>query len=239
MSSPSPSLQRKLSTERRGILFVISAPSGAGKTTLCKQIIANIPDLWHSVSYTTRKPRPGETHGHEYFFVDEPTFMEMAERHEFLEWARVHGHLYGTPRKALTDRMEQGLDVLLEIDVQGAIQVKKKFEDAVFIFILPPSMEVLRTRLEMRGGDSPEEIQRRLQKAREEVWSYREYYYIVRNDDLAQSLKELESILLAERIKTKRLDMAWLEHNFILDKDPRTVDLDGTTTAKGSAKNHG
>lgn len=236
MSSPHPSLQPKSSTERRGILFVISAPSGAGKTTLCKQMLSTIPGLWHSISYTTRKPRTGETHGHEYFFVDEATFLEMKERHEFLEWARVHGNFYGTPRKALTDRMEQGLDVLLEIDVQGALQVKKKFEDAVFIFILPPSMDVLRTRLETRGGDSPEEIQRRMQKAREEVWSYREYYYIVRNDDLARSLKELESILLAERIKTKRLDMAWLEHNFILDKDFRAADLEGSAIAKGSAQ---
>ncbi len=236
MSSLQPSLQRKHSTEHRGILFVISAPSGAGKTTLCKQIVATMPDLWHSISYTTRQPRPGETHGREYFFVEEAAFLEMVERHEFLESARVHGHFYGTPRKALADKMEQGIDVLLEIDVQGAMQVKKLFEDAVFIFILPPSMDVLRNRLETRGGDSPDEIQRRLQKAREEVWSYREYYYILRNDDLTRSLKELESVFLAERIKTKRLDMAWLEHNFILDKDPRVADLEGSAVAKGSAK---
>lgn len=208
----------KSPTERRGILFIISAPSGTGKTTLCKQIAAVVPQLWHSISYTTRKPRPGETNGREYHFVDEAVFLQMIERNEFVEWAHVYGHHYGTPRKPLAEKLEQGLDVLLEIDVQGAKLVKKQFEDAVFIFILPPSLDVLHARLQTRAGDSPEEIQRRLQKAKEEVWSYREYYYIVRNEDLGQSLKELESIFIAERIKTKRLNMAWLEKNFIIAK---------------------
>jgi guanylate kinase len=212
----------KQSTTRRGILFVISAPSGTGKTTLCKQMAALVPGLWHSVSYTTRKPRPGEVEGGDYFYIEEADFLQMIERNEFVEWARVYGNLYGTPRKPLSDKMEQGIDVLLEIDVQGARTVKKKFEDGVYIFILPPSFDALRTRLQSRAGDAPEEIHRRLQKAKEEVWSYREYYYIIRNDDLKQSLKELESIFLAERIKTKRLNMAWLEEKFILDKDPKS-----------------
>lgn len=212
------------STERRGILFIISAPSGTGKTTLCKQLSTNIPGLWHSISYTTRKPRPSEEHGREYFFTDEATFQSMIERHEFVEWARVYGHLYGTPRKMLADKIEQGIDVLLEIDVQGAMQVKKKFDDAVSIFILPPSMTVLRQRLQARASDSTEEIQRRLQKVKEEVWSYREYAYIVRNDDLTRSLRDLESIFLAERLKTKRLDMTWIENNFILDDDSKPGD---------------
>ncbi len=203
---------------RRGILFIISAPSGSGKTTLSKQITANVTGLWHSISYTTRKPRPGEVEGQDYYFLDEDAFRQMIDRNEFVEWAQVYGNLYGTPRKMLSEKMEQGIDVLLEIDVQGARSVKKKFEDAVYIFILPPSFDTLRARLQNRAGDSPDEIQRRLQKAKEEVWSYREYYYIVRNDDLAQSLKELESIFLAERIKTKRLNMTWLEEKFILDK---------------------
>jgi guanylate kinase len=224
----------KPSQVRRGILFIISAPSGTGKTTLCKQIAASVPGLWHSVSYTTRKPRPGEVDGREYFFTDETTFRQMIDRNEFIEWAHVYGHLYGTPRKSLSDKMEQGIDVLLEIDVQGARTVKKKFEDAVYIFILPPSFDALRTRLQMRAGDSPEEIQRRLQKAKEEVWSYREYYYIVRNDDLKQSLKELESIFLAERIKTKRLNMTWLEEKFILDKEGRQGAAPANSPAKES-----
>jgi guanylate kinase len=227
------SSQPPMPVMRRGILFVISAPSGTGKTTLCKQIAAQVPGLWHSVSYTTRKPRPGEVDGREYFFVEEAAFLAMIERNEFVEWARVYGNLYGTPRKALSDKMEQGTDVLLEIDVQGARTVRKKFEDGVYIFILPPSFEALRTRLQNRAGDSPDEIQRRLQKAKEEVWSYREYYYIVRNDDLKQSLKELESIFTVERIKTKRLNMTWLEENFI--KEARSPSTHPSPATKGES----
>lgn len=216
--SPDPAEGRQ-SHARRGILFIISAPSGAGKTTLCKQLSASIPGLWHSVSYTTRKPRSGEEGGREYYFVDENVFQDMVARNEFLEYAHVYGNWYGTPRKALKDKMEQGIDVLLEIDVQGALQIKKKFEDGVYIFILPPSLDTLRARLQGRASDSQEEIVRRLQRVKEEVWSFREYYYIVRNDDLAQSLRELQSIFLAERLKTKRLDMNWFEQNFIIERD--------------------
>jgi guanylate kinase len=223
-TQPIPSVPEtsRNSADRRGILFIISAPSGTGKTTLCKQLTSTVPGLWHSISYTTRKPRPGEEHGREYFFIEETAFQQMIDRNEFVEWARVYGNLYGTPRKTLTDRIEQGIDVLLEIDVQGAIQVKKKFEDAVSIFILPPSMQVLRSRLRNRASDTPEEILRRLQKVKEEVWSYREYAYVVRNEDLSQSLRELESVFLAERLKTKRLNMAWLERNFILEDEPKS-----------------
>lgn len=223
-AATTPSGPVRSSTERRGILFIISAPSGTGKTTLCKQLTANIPGLWHSISYTTRTPRSGEEHGREYFFTDETTFQSMIDRHEFVEWARVYGHLYGTPRKTLADKIDQGIDVLLEIDVQGALQVKKKFDDAVSIFILPPSMAALRQRLQSRASDTNEEIQRRLQKVKEEVWSYREYAYIVRNDDLTRSLRDLENIFLGERLKTKRLDMTWIENNFILDEDTKPGD---------------
>jgi len=213
---PSPSGPVRASLRRHGVLFIISAPSGTGKTTLCKQLITSIPGIWHSISCTTRKPRPGEEHGREYFFIEETTFQEMIDRHEFVEWARVYGHLYGTPRQSLADKLDQGIDVLLEIDVQGALQVKKKFDDAVSIFILPPSMAALRTRLQTRASDAPEEIQRRLEKVKEEVWSYREYTYIVRNDELGRSLRELETIFLAERSKTARMDTAWIERDFLL-----------------------
>jgi guanylate kinase len=223
-TQPLPSVPEtsRHSADRRGILFIISAPSGTGKTTLCKQLTSTVPGLWHSISYTTRKPRLGEEQGREYFFIEEPEFQEMINRNEFVEWARVYGNLYGTPRKTLTDQIERGIDVLLEIDVQGAIQVKKKFEDAVAIFILPPSMQVLRSRLQNRASDAPDEILRRLQKVKEEVWSYREYAYVVRNEDLSQSLRELESVFLAERLKTKRLNMAWLEKNFILEGESKS-----------------
>lgn len=217
--------------DRRGILYIVSAPSGAGKTTLCKQIVTSVPAIWHSVSFTTRRPRPGEEHGRDYFFVDEKVFQGMVGRNEFLEYAHVYGHWYGTPRKPLVDRMEEGVDVLLEIDVQGAIQIKKSFEDAVYIFILPPSLDVLRTRLQNRGSDSPEEIAYRLKKVKEEVRCFREYDYIVRNDDLTQSLPDLRSIFLAERLKAKRLDMRWFEQSFIRDKKIESVEREPSTTS--------
>jgi guanylate kinase len=223
-SAPPVSDQPRSSTDRRGILFIISAPSGTGKTTLCKQLTTNLPGLWHSISYTTRKPRSGEEHGRDYYFIKEQTFQEMIERNDFVEWAHVYGHLYGTPWKSLTEKIDQGIDVLLEIDVQGAMQVKKRFEDSVSIFILPPSMTVLKSRLQSRASDTPEEIQRRLHKVKEEVWSYREYAYIVRNEDLGRSLRDLESIFWSERLKTKRLNMTWLENNFILDDEQKTGD---------------
>ena len=221
------------SIDRRGILFIISAPSGTGKTTLCKQLATKLPGLWHSISYTTRKPRPGEEHGREYYFVEEHTFRDMIGQNEFVEWAQVYGHLYGTPLKSVTEKLDQGIDVLLEIDVQGAMQVKKRFEDAVPIFILPPSMTVLRSRLQARASDSQEEIQRRLHKVREEIWSYKEYAYIVRNQDLGQSLRELESIFRSERLKTRRLNMTWLEHNFIFDDDQQPGDHKDLPQPKG------
>jgi guanylate kinase len=232
-STAPASSQPRSSTDRRGILFIISAPSGTGKTTLCKQLTTNLPGLWHSVSYTTRKPRPGEEHGREYYFIEEQTFQEMAARNEFVEWAHVYGQLYGTPWKSLTEHIDQGIDVLLEIDVQGAMQVKKRFEDSVSIFILPPSMTVLRSRLQTRASDTPEEIQRRLHKVKEEVWSYREYAYIVRNEDLGRSLRDLESIFWSERLKTKRLNMTWLENNFILDDEQKTGDRKDLLSPKG------
>jgi guanylate kinase len=209
--------------ERKGILFVISAPSGTGKTTLCKQLMASVPGLWQSVSYTTRKPRAGEEGGREYYFVEERVFQDMIAREEFVEYARVYGNWYGTPRKALLDKMAQGVDVLLEIDVQGALQIKQHFPDAVFIFILPPSLETLRNRLEKRGSDSPEEIRRRLQQVQEEVRSFRDYCYLVLNDDLGQSLRDLQSIFLAERLRTSRIDVKWLDQRFALNREMTTA----------------
>jgi guanylate kinase len=233
-SSTAPASEHpRSSMDRRGILFIISAPSGTGKTTLCKQLATKLPGLWHSISCTTRKPRPNEEHGREYYFISEQAFQEMIARNEFIEWAHVYGHLYGTPRKSLAEKIDQGIDVLLEIDVQGAMQVKKRFEDSVSIFILPPSMTVLKARLQTRASDTPEEIQGRLNKVKEEVWSYREYAYIVRNEDLGRSLRDLESIFWSERLKTKRLNMTWLENNFILDDEQKTEDRKDLPSPKG------
>jgi guanylate kinase len=230
-SLPSPPTGNRQVPVPRGILYIVSAPSGAGKTTLCKQIVTSVARIWHSVSFTTRRPRSGEEDGRDYFFVDEQVFQDMVARNEFLEYAHVYNHWYGTPKKPLIDKMESGVDVLLEIDVQGAFQIKKGFEDAVSIFILPPSLDILRTRLLNRDSDSQEEITRRLRKVKEEVWCFREYDYIVRNDELTQSFHDLQSIFLAERLKTKRLDMRWFEQGFILDKKMESVEREPSTTS--------
>lgn len=205
-----------MTIERRGVLFVVSAPSGAGKTTLCKELVATVSGIHPSISCTTRTPRQGEVPGRDYHFVNEEEFQAMVQRNDFAESARVYDHFYGTPRQALTDMMEKGLDVLLEIDTQGAMQIKKKFSDGVYIYILPPSIDTLRARLVQRG-DPQEEIQRRMQKARQEILSYREYDYIVRNEDLKQALHELQAIVHAERTRMKRVDINWLERNFITE----------------------
>ena len=201
--------------ERAGLLLVVSGPSGAGKTTLCKEIRAMVPGLRHSVSCTTRDPRPGEVNGREYFFLDEPTFKGMVEREEFAEWAVVYGHYYGTPRRALAEIMAQGMDVLLEIDVQGARQIKTKFPESVHVYLLPPSIAELRARLQRRAGDSPDEIGRRLQQARDEVRSYRKYDYIVCNGDLKEAVRDMEAIIRAERTRTIRLNVAKIEEQVV------------------------
>lgn len=205
--------------EKQGILFVVSAPSGTGKTTLCREMTIKLPNLTHSVSYTTRSPRSNEVDGREYFFVSETRFREMIERNEFAEWAEVHGNLYGTHNGHLLDIMNRGEDILLDIDSQGAIQMKKRFKDGVFIYILPPSFEVLKSRLTDRGSESTEEIRKRLKKAKEEIWNYREYYYIVVNDDFKKALNDLKSIIIAERIKMRRMNLSWIEENFIKNKE--------------------
>ncbi len=204
----------------KGLLFVVSAPSGAGKTSLCRDVTRLVPRLQHSISYTTRPLRGGENNGNDYHFVDYEVFRQMVEQNAFIEWAEVHGHLYGTCREDLMKLLNQGIDVILDIDSQGAMQLKKKEKDAVYIYVLPPSFEVLRARLMERKVDSPEEIARRLKKAREEIWSYREYYYLIVNDEFSKALKSLEAVILAERIKMKRMDLKWIEEAFIRAKGP-------------------
>jgi len=212
-----------MSDYQKGIIFVVSAPSGAGKTTLCAELSKRVPNLYRSISYTTRAPRAGESHGVDYFFVTDDKFTEMVEKNGFLEWAEVHGHRYGTGRDRVMDLVNQGHDVLLNIDCQGAIHLKKKGLDGVYIYILPPSLEALKARLLERRSDPPEEVARRLRKAREEVWSYREYYYLVVNDQVDEALVELEAIVRAERRKMKRMNLGWIEETFIKAKPESAV----------------
>ena len=204
---------------RKGLLFVVSGPSGVGKSTLFKTMIAQVPQTILSVSYTTRNPRPGEQDGVDYCFTDEGQFREMIQRDEFVEWAEVYGNLYGTPQRQLEEAMNQGTDVLLDIDAQGARQIMKRFSGAVYVFVTPPSLEVLRTRLNRRASDSPDEIQLRLQRASDEIANFRSYHYLIRNEELPQATKELESILLAERVKTERLNTQWLKEKGLIEEN--------------------
>ncbi|MDO4383261.1 MAG: guanylate kinase [Eubacteriales bacterium] len=182
---------------QRGNLFVISGPSGTGKGTICKEIL-NICDLKLSVSMTTRNPREGEQNGRDYFFVTKEQFEENIANGNLLEYANVYGNMYGTPKDAVIRQLERGKNVLLEIDVQGALKVKKAMDEAILIFLLPPSMEILRERLSGRGTDSEEAIERRSQEALNEIRLLGEYDYYVVNDDLTEAVSEVSAIILAE-----------------------------------------
>ncbi|MDD2662769.1 MAG: guanylate kinase [Dechloromonas sp.] len=183
-----------------GNLYVVAAPSGAGKTTLVRMLLEREPAVCLSVSYTTRPPRPGEQNGREYHFVDVDSFRGMIERHEFLEWAEVHGNFYGTSKKWIADRLTAGEDVLLEIDWQGAQQVRELFPGAIGIFILPPSMEELTRRLTGRGTDAADVIARRLAAAQAEMRHVGEFDYVIINDLLDRALDDLHAIVRATRL---------------------------------------
>jgi guanylate kinase len=184
-----------------GNLFVVAAPSGAGKSSLVKALLELDSHLVVSVSHTTRAPRGQEQHGREYWFVDEPTFQAMIERQEFFEWAAVHGNRYGTSRKAIEDRLMRGEDVVLEIDWQGALQIKQLFPHAVLIFILPPSWEELQQRLQRRGEDRPEVIATRMANAREEVAQARHFDFVIINSLFETALFDLKTVVHSQRLK--------------------------------------
>lgn len=206
--------------KREGLLFIISAPSGAGKTTLCKEVIDIFRNLRHSVSCTTRQPRPGEVHGRDYFFVSSDEFRRMVEAGEFAEWAEVHGNLYGTAIKTLEEYRSNGIDVILDIDCQGARQLKERYHGGVFIFILPPSFMELRRRLDNRNSDSVAVIERRIECAAAEIKESRWYDYIIVNDVFSKAVEELKSVLIAERCRTGR----------VLEAVAEMFDIQGTGT---------
>jgi len=193
------------SMKREGVLYVISAPSGAGKTTLCKEIIDIFPNLRHSVSYTTRTPRQGEVHGRDYFFVGQEEFSRMAAAGEFAESAEVHGNFYGTSLATLNECRSNGIDLILDIDCQGARQLKGRFEGGVYIFVLPPSIEELRRRLDNRSSDTQEVIERRIHNAAGEIKEARWYDYIIVNDNFKEAVEQLKSVLIAEQCRASRL----------------------------------
>lgn len=200
--------------KNKGILFVVSGPSGAGKTTLYRKAASSLPNLKHSVSYTTRRPRPGEVNDRDYTFINRDEFKGMIDRAEFAEWAEIHGKLYGTSKKRLEETMDSGIDAILDIDVQGAEQLKKKYQGGVYIFVLPPSLEVLGKRLQKRMVNSKEEIEKRLKVAAKEIKRYREYDYVIVNNILEDALKELSAIIISKRVSTERVDPQLIEMNF-------------------------
>ena len=173
---------------RMGYLFVVSAPSGAGKTTLCKALRNEYTDIQYSVSHTTRKPRQGEKEGVDYFFTDAETFLDMRERDCWAEWADVHGHFYGTSAKYLDQALSGGHDILLDIDVQGAMQILERYPEAVTIFIMAPSLEALKQRLSKRGTEDPQTIEKRLRNAEKEIARKSIYRHVIVNDELSTAI---------------------------------------------------
>ncbi len=187
-----------------GILLIISGPSGVGKGTVCRYLLQTIETLRLSVSTTTRSPRPGETDGVDYDFTTVPRFKAMIEDESFLEWATVHGHYYGTRRAAVKEALARGEDLILEIDIQGADQVRNKLPEAVCVFLAPPSMAELENRITGRGTESAEKIARRLETARVEMQAYRLYHYLVINDRVEHAAALIKAIIEAEKCKVSR-----------------------------------
>ena len=188
-----------------GEIYIVSAPSGAGKTTLLTRLLAVVPGLRFSISLTTRAPRSGETHGREYFFVTPEEFFQIRDRGGLLEWVEQFGHFYGTSRDYVSRSLDEGYGIVFDIDVRGAKALKKSFPQAVFIFILPPSLEILEQRLRQRGEVPPPELARRLAQSHGELGEAHWYDFLVVNDDLEEAQARLQAIVLANRCRTPRL----------------------------------
>jgi guanylate kinase len=188
----------------RGMLIVVSSPSGGGKGTLIDRVLKTVPGVSYSVSYTTRAPRGTEQDGREYFFVSTAAFEEMIGRGKFLEWANVYGYLYGTSQAQVERERAADHDIILEIDVQGAASIRAKIVDAISIFILPPSFELLRQRLVTRGTDSPAELEKRLRGAPAEVEQQKYFQYVILNDDINRASQQLAAVIYAERARRER-----------------------------------
>jgi guanylate kinase len=194
-----------VSLSRPPITLVLSAPSGAGKTTLARLLVERNPEITFAISATTRSPRPREQNGRDYHFIDDATFDRMIGRDELAEWAVVHGRRYGTPRREITSAIERGRTVLLDIDIQGARQVRKLFPDALLVYVLPPSAQELDRRLTRRASEDPAERRRRLVNARQELDAVTEFDFVVVNDDLEQALGRVEAIIHAEWARVQRV----------------------------------
>lgn len=196
-----------MDTNTRGVLLVLSGPSGTGKGTVCKAVRDSLGDnLAYSISATTRKPRTGEEHGREYFFFSKEEFEALRDQNGFLEWAQVYDNYYGTPRAFVEEVLASGRDCILEIDPQGALQVRKATSEAVLVFIAPPSLEELRARLTGRGTEAPEEVEKRLSCAEAELAYSNQYDYLIVNDEVEKAAEKMKAILMAERCRTNRIN---------------------------------
>ena len=198
--------------DRKGLLLVVSGPSGAGKGTICKALLNKNDKIKFSVSATTRKPRNGEVHGVNYFFLEKEEFTTMIENGEFLEYAQIYDNFYGTPKSAIIECLEKGQDVILEIEMQGAKQIKEVYPEGVFIFVLPPSLEELKSRIVGRGTETQEEIEKRFSCAFEEINQIVNYDYFIVNEDIEKSVNDVEAIIASEKNKVIRYK------NNIIDK---------------------
>jgi len=195
----------------KGFLIVLSGPSGAGKNTLIDHVLPRIPNLKYSVSATTRPPRPGEVHGVDYFFVSDQEFDRMIANHEFLEWAEFVGNRYGTPKAFVENEIQQGHTVIMDLDIQGALQIRRRMPDAVLVFLLPPTLDELRRRLNKRGQDALEAIVKRLEHSAKELEYIVDYDYYIINDDLDKAAERLAVIINAERCRVARADLNALQ----------------------------
>lgn len=187
--------------DKKGLLIVVCGPSGVGKGTICKTLLEHRPEIKLSISATTREKRIGEIHGENYFFIKRDEFEKMISNDEFFEYAEVYDNLYGTPEKYVLEEIEKGNDVLLEIDIQGAMQVKKKYPNGVYIFLLPPSMEELKQRIVGRGTDTKESIEQRLNCANKEIDYIKNYDYYIINDNIENAMDRLIAIIIAEKCR--------------------------------------
>lgn len=192
---------------KKGVLIVISGPSGAGKGTICSKLLKDNPDLFLSISATTREPRQGEVDKVNYYFLSKEEFFKKVDEGDFLEYAEVHGNFYGTPKSKVNEMLEEGKDVILEIDIQGALKVKENCDDGIFIFILPPSMEELKQRLINRGSETPESLVRRFNAAYKEINYISKYNYGVVNDEVPLAVSKIEKILAAEKCRADRIEL--------------------------------
>ena len=214
-----------IKTKKQGLLIVLSGPSGSGKNTVCDEVKKNNKNIWESISMTSRKPRKGEIDGKSYYFVSEEEFKKNIEDDNMLEYAKFAGNYYGTPKKNIQKHLDNGEDVILVIEIQGALQIKQKVAQALFVFLLPPSMKELKRRLIDRNTESSSKVMERFERAYKEINELSKYNYVIVNDNVKDAAKKLESIILAERCRVDRIEEVFLDtleekiHETLVDKD--------------------